>query len=203
MKRLQTKFLFLVLVLLFPLYCLAAVLSPVDQLQGEANQMIAQLKANKARLGHISVIRKIVNQVLIPNVDLDRMAASVVGQSWRSATSAQRAEFEKQFSYLVTTTYAAALSSYDDDQVRFQPLREDFTNRQTMRVSSLIVRKSGQRIPVTYDVERAGNRWKVYDFSIENVSMVQSYRSQFSSTLASGGMPALLNRLRTHNQQPE
>ncbi|MDP1574099.1 MAG: ABC transporter substrate-binding protein [Coxiellaceae bacterium] len=191
---------FLCFLMLFPLYCFAAVISPVAQMQREANQMIVQLEANKARLGNINVIRKIVNNILLPHVNLDRMSASVVGQPWRTATPAQRAQFEKEFSFLVTTTYAAALSSYDGDKVMFHPLRESFASRQTMRINSVIVRKTGQRIPVTYDVERVGDAWKVYDFSIENVSMVQSYRSQFASTLASGGMPALLSRLASHNR---
>jgi phospholipid transport system substrate-binding protein len=146
------------------------------------------------------VIRKIVNQVLLPNVDLERMSASVVGRYWRTATPAQRSQFEKEFSYLVTTTYASALSSYNNDKVTFQPIRGDFSTRQTLQVSSVIVRTNGQRIPITYDVSRGANQWKVYDFSIEHVSMVQSYRSQFADVLAQGGMPALLARLQHHNK---
>lgn len=176
-----------------------AIASPADQLQTVANKMISQLENNKLKLQDMSVIRHIVNQVLIPQVALDRMSASVVGRSWRAATSAQRSEFEKEFSYLVTTTYASALSSYNGDKVTFQPLRENYDARQTVRVSSLIVRKNGQRIPITYDVVRNGDAWKVYDFSIEHISMVQSYHSQFADVLAQGGMSALLARLQNHN----
>ena len=177
-----------------------AIISPATQLQQIANRMITQLESNKSQLHHMSVIRRIVNQVLLPTVDVDRMAASVVGRNWRAATDAQRSQFKKEFSYLVTTTYAAALSSYDDDQVKFHPIRGDFASRQTMRVSSIIIRKNGQRIPISYDVVRAGDQWKVYDFSIEHVSIVQSYRSQFAGVLANGGMPALLTRLARHNR---
>lgn len=181
--------------------CFAAVVSPATQLQQVANKMVSQLENNKSNLGNMSVIRRIVNQVLIPTVDLDRMSASVVGNYWRSATPAQQAQFKKDFSYLVTTTYASALSSYDGDQVQFRPLRENFAGRQTMTVNSVIVRKNGQRIPISYDVVRSGDQWKVYDFSIENVSMVQSYRSQFSGVLAQGGMTALLARIQNHNRR--
>lgn len=190
---------------IFILFCMLsplcfAVTSPTEQLQTVANKMISQLENNKSNLGSMTVIRRIVNNVLIPNVDLDRMSASVVGRYWKTATPAQRTQFEKEFSDLVTTTYASALSSYNGDKVIFQPLRENFNDRQTMRVSSLIVRKNGQRIPITYDVVRSGDAWKVYDFSIEHVSMVQSYHSQFSSVLAQGGIPTLLTRLHNHNR---
>lgn len=190
----------LVLMIATP-FCFADVVSPTTQLQQIANRMIAQLESNKSKLHSMGVIRRIVNQTLLPNVDMDRMSSSVVGRDWRTATPAQRAQFEKEFSYLVTTTYASALSSYNGDKVNFQPIRGDYASSQTLRVNSLIVRPNGQRIPITYDVLRSGNAWKVYDFSIEHVSMVQSYRSQFSGVLANGGMPALLARLQNHNKR--
>ena len=185
------------LFILSPL-CLAVV-SPVTQLQDVANKMIAQLENNKTQLHNMHVIRRIVNQVLIPNVDVNRMSASVVGRAWRTATPVQKSEFEKQFSDLVTTTYASALASYNGDKIQFQPLRQNYESVQSATVNSIIVRKSGQRIPISYDVARQGDSWKVYDFSIEHVSMVQSYHSQFAGVLAQGGMPALLTRLQNHN----
>lgn len=188
----------LLLLILSPL-CFA-IESPATQLQQVANTMIAQLEKNKSQLQNMSVIRRIVNNVLIPNVDVDRMSASVVGRDWRTATPAQRSQFEKEFSDLVTTTYASALSSYDGDIVQFQPIRENYESKQSVKVNSIIIRKSGQRIPISYDVVRQGNSWKVYDFSIEHISMVQSYHSQFSDVLARGGMPALLTRLQSHNR---
>lgn len=192
------------LVILFLTVCISplcfAVVSPTVQFQDVANKMISQLESNKSQLHKMSVIRHIVNQVLLPNVDLNRMSASVVGNTWRTATPAQKAQFEKDFSYLVTTTYAAALSSYNDDRVLFRPVRGGYESAQTTRVSSEIIRKNGQHIQITYDLARAGNQWKVYDFSIEHVSMVQSYRAQFSSVLAQGGMPALLTRIQNHNR---
>lgn len=178
-----------------------ALVSPTVQLQQIANRMIAQLETNKSRLHNLSVIRRIVNQVLIPNVAMERMSSAVIGPYWRTATPAQRLAFEKEFSYLVTTTYSSALASYDKDEVRFQPLRENYAGLQTTRVSSVIVRRNGQRISITYDVLRQGDQWKVYDFSIEHVSMVRSYHSQFEGVLAQGGMPALLARLKSTNQK--
>ena len=195
------KLLIALMLMIVTPFCFADVVSPATQLQQIANRMITQLENNKSQLHSMSVIRRIVNQTLLPNVDMDRMSSSVVGRDWRTATPAQRAQFEKEFSYLVTTTYASALSSYNGDKVNFQPIRGDYASNQTLRVNSMIVRANGQRIPITYDVLRNGNAWKVYDFSIEHVSMVQSYRSQFAGVLANGGMPALLARLQNHNKR--
>ncbi|MCX7120389.1 MAG: ABC transporter substrate-binding protein [Gammaproteobacteria bacterium] len=200
MQKKLYSFIILALFCIISPLSFADVVSPSTQLQTVANNMISQLENNKSHLNNFSVIRKIVNQTLIPHVDVDRMSAAVVGRYWRTATPAQQAQFEKEFSYLVTTTYSSALSSYNGDIVRFQPLRGSYATQQTATVNSMIVRKSGQRIEISYDVVRHGNDWMVYDFSIEHISMVQSYRSQFQDVLAQGGMKALLTRMQTHNQ---
>lgn len=192
---------FFLLLALFIQSSFADVASPVKQLNDVANRMISSLEKNKGRLGSMRVIRGIVNRVLLPNIDLNRMSASVVGRYWRSATSSQRATFKREFAYMVTTTYALALASYKNDRVKFYPLRTNYAKRKTVRVRSIIIRGNGQRIPISYDVVRKGNHWKVYDFSIEHVSMVQSYRSQFQAVLASQQLPGLLRQLKIHNKR--
>jgi phospholipid transport system substrate-binding protein len=176
--------------------------SPVTVLNTAANEMLSSLAANKSKLKQgDGIIYGIVNRVLLPYIDLDRMSMSVVGrQYWTTATPAQKSEFIKQFTHLVTSTYAAALASYNDDKVQFFPLRGDYASSRTVTVKSVIIRKTGQRIGVDYNVVRSGDSWKVYDFSIENVSMVQSYRSQFSDVLSQQGMAGLLKRLQAHNK---
>lgn len=179
-----------------------AVESPVTLLKGVANGMIKELEKNKSRLRNRSVIYGIVDRVLVPHVALDRMGMAVVGRShWMKATGQQRQIFIREFTRLVTSTYAAALASYDGDVVRFYPLRVDYNTRRVVQVRSMIVRQSGRRIPISYNLLRLGNTWKVYDFSIENVSMINSYRAQFASVLANSGMSGLLQRLARHNRK--
>lgn len=191
---------FLTLLFAIPALCLAAS-SPVPMLQGVANNMIAQLEKNKRQLkSNRKIIHRIVNSVLVPHISINRMAGSVVGRRyWNSATSSQRKQFVKEFKYLVINTYSNALASYDGDKVKFYPLRGAVTSR-AVRVKSVIIRKSGQRIPISYNVINTDGKWKIYDFAIEGVSIVNNYRSQFSSTLARGGMPALLKMLYRHNR---
>lgn len=192
-----------VAVLLLMLFGLAnaGVQSPLTVLKSASNQMIAALERNKSRLDNSNVIFRIVNRILVPHVDANRMAALVVGpQQWRRSSPQQRRQFVSQFKQLVISTYAAALSSYNGDHVRFYPLHSNYNARRTINVKSVIIRRSGQRIPVNYNLRRAGNTWKIYDFSIENVSMVRSYRAQFASVLASSGMSGLIHRLTKHNR---
>jgi len=114
MKRFYFKVLSpVILLLMVSTVSMAAVRSPVKQLQGIADRMLTQLEHNKSSLHQLSVIRRIVNRTLLPNIDLNRMSTAVVGRYWRSASGAQRAKFKRDFAFLVTTTYASALSSYE------------------------------------------------------------------------------------------
>ncbi len=174
-----------------------AVMSPVKMLSRLSNNMITGLKKNRSKLSsNPRVVSKLVRKYLLPKVDVERLSSYVVGRSWRSASANQRGQFKKRFIGLVIGTYSSALQSYDGDVVHFYPLRVNYFKKRSLVVRSVISRKSGQTISVDYYVVRSGNSWKIYDFTIENVSMAASYRAQFQGIVSQGGMPLLLSRLR-------
>jgi phospholipid transport system substrate-binding protein len=157
--------------------------------------MVSQLNQHKTELHDSTVIHQIVNTTLVPIIDSNRMAGMVVGrQNWYAASPQERREFVALFKKYVINTYANALASFDDDHLQVYPLRGNISQR-FVSVRSVIIRKSGQRIGISYNMVQSGGQWKVYDFSIEGVSIVQNYRSQFSSILASGGMHQLIQKL--------
>lgn len=195
------KFIIFSLLLVVANFSLAAyAASPVEVMDQTANQMLSELAKNKARLKTSdTLIYSIVQRTLMPHIDLNRMAGSVVGREhWSSATNAQHQTFIREFTKLVISTYANALASYDDDQVKFHPSRVD-AGVSTVVVNSVIIRKNGQKIPISYNLVRVDGTWKIYDFNIENISMVQSYRSQFSDILSTSGMNGLMQKLISHN----
>lgn len=172
--------------------CWASAESAVTMLQSVANNMISQLEKNKSQLkSNPKVIHHIVDNVLLPYADINRMAGMVVGrQAWDAATPAERREFVALFKRRVINTYSNALASYNGDKVVVYPVRGG-ENGRYLSVNSVIIRKSGQKIGISYKLIRTGNSWKVYDFSIEGVSIVSNYHSQFANTLANGGIAHL------------
>ncbi len=176
-----------------------AISSPVAMMQSVANKMVSQLDRNQSQLKTSrgpAIISSIVNRTLIPAVDLYQMAGQTVGRHhWQQASSSQKRAFINKFKKLLIKNYSAALSSFDDDKVEFYRMRANYKTAKTVRVRSVIVRRSGQKIGISYNLVRKGSSWKVYDFSIEGVSVVQSYRSQFASILSRGGVAELIKRL--------
>ena len=91
---------------------------PVGLLQHIADNMVSQLKANKATLKtKPGIVYKLAYQYVVPYADLSEMSKRVLPpQTWNSATAEQRRQFEKQFTTLLIRTYASALTSYQEDR---------------------------------------------------------------------------------------
>ena len=108
------------------------------------------------------------------------------------------AEFEKEFTRYVTRTYSAAMQSYDGETMRFDPIRGNIGNK--VRVSSDLILKNGPPIQLQYSVEKHGNNWLIYDFSVDGVSIVKNYRTQFAGTLRQKGLDGLVKELQKRNR---
>ncbi len=186
--------------LLFSLTAQAAG-GPVGMLQSVADQMIASLKQNKTSLKeNPGLVYSLATRIIVPHADLDEMSKRVLPpQTWNSASASQRQVFKKEFSTLLVRTYASALAQYRDETVKFFPVRGGDAGRSTVRVNSQIIRSNGPSISVSYNVVSRGGQWKLYDMTVEGVSMLESFRSQFADQLARGDMASLIKVLKQHN----
>ena len=155
---------------------------PVGLLQYIANNMIAGLKANKATLKtKPGIVYKLAYRYVVPYADLSEMSKRVLPpQIWNNATSSQRVQFQKEFTTTLIRTYASALTSYQDQTIQFYPVRGGYEGARTVVVRSEITGSETQPIEVTYRLMRVGSVWRLYDLSVEGVSMLESFRSQFA-----------------------
>ena len=176
--------------------------NPVVFMKSVADQLLLDLDRHKGQLHNQKVVSRIIYQKVVPYFDVRTMARSVLGRRfWAKATQAQRKEFIKAFTAMIVHTYASAVEQYDDDIIKFQPLRTNYKNYRLISVSSLVIRKNGTKVLVKYKLIRSNGSWRVYDFSIESISMVSSYRSQFSGVLHKSGVAGLIVRLKSHNRK--
>lgn len=173
--------------------------SPVPMLQKTSDQLLSALKQHRAEIRHNpKVINSLVRRIVLPHVDMTTMSRSVLGpEAWRNANAQQRQRFTQEFINLVIHTYSGALSAYNDQMVKFKPLREGI-NSDRLQVESVVNQQDGPAISVNYRVRLDGD-WKVYDFSVDGISMIESFRSQFANALSSGNIDQLIQSLSHHN----
>lgn len=185
------------------LFCMSAnaAADPVNMLRSVADQLIASLKAHKTNLrNNPSLVYSIATRIVVPHADVAEMSKRVLPpRIWQQATSGQRSEFQSEFTTLLVRTYASALAEYNDQTVQFYPVRGGYAGKSNVRVDSQIIRSDGPSISVSYKLMLEGSQWKLYDMSVEGISMLESFRSQFADKLSSGNMADLIKDLKRHN----
>lgn len=178
--------------------------SPLPMLQSTSDQMLAALRNNQAVLKtKPPVVYGIIRRILLPHFDTKGMAKTALGKAWITATPAQQQRFTQEFTTLLVRTYSVAFAQYTNEQVRFFPPRGNVSGQTNLQIDSQITRPTGQQISVAYHLSFQGGQWKVYDFSVEGISMIESFRSQFAAQLSQGNLNDLIQQLIQRNARPQ
>ncbi|MDR2991861.1 MAG: ABC transporter substrate-binding protein [Burkholderiaceae bacterium] len=181
----------------------AADLAPDAFIRQLSTQVLSAIKANKDALqnGDLAAIMKIVDDLIMPNVNFERMTASAVGPGWRRAVPEQKHRLEQAFKTLLIRTYAGALKQVGDQTVELRPFRGDPTASEV--VVQTLVRGKGDPVQLDYRLERSpgqGSGWKIYDINVLGVWLVDNYRPQFAQQINAGGIDGLIQALDARNR---
>lgn len=143
-----------------------------------------------------------VDALVTPYYDVPYIARSVLARNWRTATPEQRERFTRAFKDMIIRSYANAMLDYHDDvEPEWQPLRME-DGAQDASVHSLVKRRDGDPIHVSFQVHLVKDSWKIYDIAIENISVVQNFRSQFYPQVKSQGLDAVIAKMESGELQP-
>jgi phospholipid transport system substrate-binding protein len=178
-------------------------IAPDALVKQTADDVLSIVKNDKdIQAGNQQKLFAVVEEKILPNFDFDRVCRMVLGKNWKSATPEQQAVFQKEFRSLLLRTYATALGKYRDQVIEYRPMQTD-SSEKNVTVKTQIIQKGGQPIAVDYSLVKGQNGWKVYDITIENVSLVTNYRSQFSSEVRQNGLDSLNKKLTDKNSAAE
>jgi phospholipid transport system substrate-binding protein len=166
-----------------------------------ADRVLAEVKANKARLDRdTSGIYDLVQRYVVPHFDFARMTQSAMGRHWRSASEGQRVALTREFQEMLVRTYAVALLNYSGQQIEYLPLRSSASDDDVM-VQTKVSDSGAPPIPIDYRLSRSVGAWKVYDVTIDGVSLVSNYRSMFAEQVQRTGVDGLIKQLSDRNRQ--
>ena len=177
---------------------------PQKVIQDTSELLYSIIKNDKEKLDDRDYIFQLVNEVLEPRVDLDKISKLVLGKYWRKASDAQKTQFQKEFKDLFVNTYATAFNEFDEWTVHFLPMTLDATKTRLI-VKTEIIQPSRPPVAVNYRmaINKAGE-WKVYDVIIEGISMVTNYKASFAKTIKkAGGLDKVIQQLAEKNKQSE
>jgi len=172
---------------------------PTDQLKGSIDRVLTILqdpalkepgKAEERR----QKIRAVANEVF----DWQETGKRALARHWQGRSPQEREEFSKLFADLLERSYVSKIEAYSGERIVYGDEMLD-GNQATVRTK--LVTKSGTQIPIDYQMQKADDRWRVYDVKIENVGLVANYRSQFNRIIQQSGYPDLLQRLKTKQEE--
>jgi phospholipid transport system substrate-binding protein len=168
--------------------------TPREQIQSSVEKVIAilkdpNLKPEAKKSERIEQLR----QVIFPNFDFTEMAKRSLGADWQRRNPEEQREFVKLFTELIETSYASNLGSYNGEKVIFTGDKQDGEYAQ---VDTKITSNKGEETSVSYKLRQTGSDWKIYDVVIENISIVNNYRSQFTRVIARSSFADLLRQMK-------
>jgi phospholipid transport system substrate-binding protein len=173
---------------------------PTDQLRGAVERVLKTLDdpalKGEGKVGERRVaVRKIANEIF----DFGEIAKRSMARHWQPLSEAQRTEFVGLFADLLERSYISKIETYGGEKIQYTAERAD---GEYATVSTKIITKNGTEVPVDYRLsKRPGDRWLVYDVSIEGVSLVSNYRTQFNKIIQTTSYNELVSKLR--NKQDE
>ncbi|MFZ5503343.1 MAG: MlaC/ttg2D family ABC transporter substrate-binding protein [Pseudomonadota bacterium] len=193
------KQIFRVVVGVFFLVTLAWADAPDTLIKNTVQEVITVIQQDKEiRNGDQKKILDLVDAKILPRFDFSRMTQLAVGKYWRRATPVQRDALIVEFRNMLVRTYAKAFAVYNDQTVEVMPLKVA-AGATDVTVKTSINKPGGKGVAVDYEMRKMADDWKVYDVSIEGVSMVMNYRSTFAGEIDQGGIDGLIKTLSERN----
>jgi phospholipid transport system substrate-binding protein len=152
------------------------------------------------RSGNQKKMLELVDAKVLPHFNFEHMTKLAVGKSWRTATADQKKQLMSEFRILLVRTYTKAFTSYRDQVVEVKPFKLDPAATEVTVKTAIVKPGSQQPILVDYDMEKMPDGWKVYDLTVEGVSLVTSYRGTFADQVQQVGIDGLIKTLVDKNR---
>ena len=168
---------------------------PNELIESVAQTLLNELDGRRDELKREpEKIRELVDEYMLPYFDTEYAARLVLARHWRDATPEQRKRFVEAFYQSMLQNYGEALLEFTPDRLTILPFRGDPQDKMAT-VRTEVVRTNGTRVPVNYTLRRTPEGWKAWDVTIEGISYIKSFRTDFGSEIDQRGLDAVIERL--------
>ncbi len=139
--------------------------------------------------------KQLISDLIKERVNFKDMSRRILATNWKVATEEQQKEFTALFQEILINTYWIRMNQYAGERIEYISVSSDKDGYAT--VDTIIVRdKSDIEIPISYRMKRFVDIWYAYDFVVESLSLVQSYRTEYGATVKNFGVDGLLKLMK-------
>jgi phospholipid transport system substrate-binding protein len=179
---------------------------PMSVIKTETDQVIAVFNAQQMPLNQR---REKLRSMSLDFFNFDSMAKSVLGYHWRDLTSSQRNQFVPLFTEFIQDAYLRKMEQATVEKIRQEAktaqvkfLKQTYFNSDYAEVFSTVALED-QKDPllVNYLMHQSDGQWRVYDVTVDAMSLIANYRNQFNRIINNEGYPKLIADLEAKRQQ--
>lgn len=171
----------------------AQALTPTETVQRRVEQAIQAMSLAPRGPDGAAVRRAGIRRAADELFDWNEMARRSLGRHWDVRSPAERADFVNVFTALMARAYLGKIDQYGGETVVY--LGERIDGKQALVQTRVITSKRAD-VPIEYRLHKVGDRWAAYDVSVDNVSLVVTYRSQFDRIMQAGNFADVMKRMR-------
>jgi phospholipid transport system substrate-binding protein len=140
----------------------------------------------------------LAEQKILPLVDFREATQLAVGRTWTNATAEQRERLVTEFRSMLIRIYSNAIGIYRGQTMKVLPVHMA-PGATEATVRNQYISEGKQPVAVSYSMKKASSGWKIYDITVEGVSLVLTYRSEFEQITRASGVEGLIKRLQEKN----
>ena len=201
-KKVPAAFAALVLFYLIAGTATAEPLSPEALVrQVAANVLGATNRGATLQAGEKRDALALAEERILPHVDFAEATRLAATAAWTRATPGQQVQMVSAFRAMLVRTYSDAIDAYRGQTMRVRPIKTKAILRSSEAVvQSEYVRPGEAPAGVEYAMRKSGGEWKIYDITVEGVSLVQTYRPVFDHVTRTEGVDGLVRRLKENGK---
>jgi len=170
--------------------------APTEQLRSRVERVVAILE--DAQLKTRPATRRAALRTAASDIfDFTEITRRSLGRHWQTLNPAEREDLVAVMTALLERSYLSRIEAYSGERIVFAG---ETAEADLATVRTKLVGKGGVETPVDYRLYRVGDRWLVYDVTVEGVSLVANYRAQFNKILQTSSAQGLVERLRAKQE---
>jgi phospholipid transport system substrate-binding protein len=128
-------------------------------------------------------------------IDLNAFCKLILSDNWRKASPEQRQRFSNEFKGMLMRTYTKYLVDYSGIEMRLVSKKGAAQNSKRQVVFTEVIQPGKQSLPVDYSFWFNDGRWKAYNVTVDGLSLVHLFRTDFNREIRESGLDALIERL--------
>lgn len=147
-----------------------------------------------------------IQKIAFDNMDFDTISRLSLGRHWRELSDEKKKEFMAEFKKRVVASYSHTTDEYTDEDVNVASSRQESDGDWTVETQVKGTDNNGVKkdiAKVLYRLRSKDGQLKVIDVTIDGISLIGNFRSQFQEVMANGGIEKLLKLLREKNATGE